>query len=72
MDTNKSAEGIFDDSVQVGFQDDDGFKSLEDAKFNYFSKYSDAQLDEIHEMDVRARDIIDKIRKIRSLQKTWN
>lgn len=63
---NKSAEEIFDDSVQVGFQDDDGLKSLDDARFIYFSKYSDSQLDEIYEQDPRARDVIDKIRKIRN------
>lgn len=65
MSKNKSVKDILDDSVQIGFQDDDGFKSLEDAKYNYFSKYSDSQLDEIYEVDINARDVIDKIRKIR-------
>ncbi|MDD3607289.1 MAG: hypothetical protein PHQ20_00615 [Candidatus Moranbacteria bacterium] len=66
MDKNKSAEDIFDDSVQIGFQDDDGLKSINDARFSYFSKYSDSQLDEIYEADPRARDVIEKIRKIRN------
>jgi len=66
MKKDNSAEDIFDDSVSIGFGDDDGLKSLEDARFNYFNKYSDAQLDEIYEADSRARDIIDKIRKNRS------
>ena len=56
MDTNKLVEDIFDDGV----------KCLEDARLDYFSKYSDSQLDEIYEVDINARDIIDKIRKIRS------
>ena len=66
MDISKLAEAIFDDSVQVGFQGDNGFKSLEDTRFSYFSKYSDSQLDEIYEVDIRARDVIDKIRSIRN------
>jgi hypothetical protein len=66
MSKNKSAENIFDDSVQVGFQDDDGIKNLDDARFDYFSKYSDSQLDEIYEADSNTRDVIDKVRKIRS------
>lgn len=52
--------------------DNDGFRELEDARLSYFSKYSDSQLDEIYEADIRAREIIDKIRKIRSLRKAWN
>lgn len=65
MSKNKSAEDIINDHIQVGFQDEDGFTNLEDARFSYFSKYSDSQLDEIYEQDIRAREIIDKIRKIR-------
>jgi hypothetical protein len=44
----------------------DEAKDLEDARFDYFNKYSDSQLDEIYEVDIRARDVIEKIRKIRS------
>ena len=54
------------DNLNIGFQDDDGFRSLEDARLNYFSKYSDSQLEEIYEVDARARDIIERIRKIRN------
>jgi hypothetical protein len=45
----------------------DEAKELEDARLSYFSKYSDSQLDEIYEQDINARDIIDKIRKIRNV-----
>jgi hypothetical protein len=55
-----------DENIKIGFQDDDGFTDLEDARLNYFKKYSDVQLDEIYEKDVNARDIIDKIRKTRN------
>lgn len=48
--------------------DNAGFRELEDARFNYFSKYSDSQLDEIYEVDVNAREVIDKIRRIRNLR----
>lgn len=48
---------------------DDGFNSLEDARLSYFSKYSDSQLEEIYEVDERARDVIDRIRRIRN--KKW-
>lgn len=58
MGIDKLVEDIFDD----------GTKSLEDARFSYFSKYSDSQLDEIYEQDIRGREIIDKIRKIRNSQ----
>jgi hypothetical protein len=61
-----------DENIKVGFMDNDGFRELEDARLSYFSKYSDSQLDEIYEADIRAREIIDKIRKIRSLRKAWN
>jgi hypothetical protein len=48
----------------------DEAKGLEDARFDYFSKYPDSQLDEIYEVDIRARDVIDKIRKIRDLSRS--
>ena len=55
-----------EENIRIGFEDDDGIKELEDATFSYFSKYSDSQLDEIYEQDIRAREIIDKIREKRS------
>ena len=64
-------EKAMDKNIKIGFQDDNGFRGLEDARLNYFSKYSDSQLDEIYEVDSNARDVIDKIRKIRSSQKAW-
>lgn len=67
----KEAENIVDSLTGIGFQDKDGFKSLEDAKFSYFSKYSDSQLDEIYEVDVCTREVINKIRKIRQASWEW-
>jgi hypothetical protein len=64
--TQQEAENIFDSVIGVGFQDDNGFTDLEEARFNYFSKYSDEQLDDIYEMDMQARMVIDRIRKIRA------
>lgn len=52
-------------NIRVGFEDDNGFRELEDVRLSYFSKYSDLQLDEIYEADIRAREVIDKIRGIR-------
>jgi hypothetical protein len=63
------ANKLVDNLIEIGFQNDDGFTSLEDTKFDYFSRYSDSQLDEIYEADANARDVIDKIRKIR--QAVW-
>jgi hypothetical protein len=51
------------ENIRIGFEDDNGFRELEDATFSYFSKYSDSQLDTIYEANVRAREIIDKIRE---------
>lgn len=65
-------DDIIDNLIGVGFQDDDDFTSLEDAKFDYFSKYSDEQLDCIYEVDENAREIIDKIRKSRDLSRYWS
>ena len=62
MSIDKLIEKVFDDSE----------KELEDARFEYFSKYSDSQLDEIYEQDVNAREVIDKIRKIRASARNWN
>lgn len=56
MSIDKLIEDIFDSSD----------KELEDARFDYFSKYSDSQLDEIYERDINARDVINRIRKIRN------
>jgi hypothetical protein len=56
-----------DNNIRVGFEDENGFKELEDATLSYFSKYSDSQLDAIYEADVRAREIIDKIRGSKEL-----
>jgi len=50
----------------------DEAKELEDVRLSYFSKYSDSQLDEIYETDIRSRDAIYKIRKIRSLLRSHN
>lgn len=61
-----------DENIQVGFMDGDGFRELDDARLSYFSKYSDSKLDEIYEVDINARDIIDKIRKTRNLARGWN
>lgn len=55
MSINKLIENVFDDSE----------KELEDARFDYFSKYSNSQLNEIYEQDVNVREVIDRIRKIR-------
>ena len=44
----------------------DEAEELENVRLDYFSKYSDSQLDEIYEQDINARDIIDKIRKTRN------
>lgn len=54
-----------EENVRIGFEDDNGFRELEDSKLGYFSKYSDSQLDEIYEQDIKAREIIDKIRGAR-------
>ena len=59
-----------DENIQVGFMNNDGFRELEDARLSYFSKYSDAKLDEIYEVDINARDIIDKIREIRGASRS--
>jgi hypothetical protein len=56
MSIDKLIEKVFDDSE----------KELKDARFEYFSKYPDSQLDEIYEQDLNAREVIDKIRNIRS------
>ncbi|MFA5777681.1 MAG: hypothetical protein WC906_04545 [Parcubacteria group bacterium] len=55
MSIDKLIEKVFDDSE----------KELEDARFEYFSKYSDSQLDEIYEQDVNAREVVDMIRRAR-------
>lgn len=68
MDINKPADDIIDDNVGIGFQDDDGFRGLEDVRFDYFSKYSNSQLNEIYEKDINAREVIDRIRKMRNLK----
>lgn len=62
MSADKLIEKVFDDSE----------KELEDTRLDYFNKYSDSQLDEIYEIDMNARDVIDRIRKIRASARNWN
>lgn len=66
MNDSNSVDDFFEDGLPAGFHAEDGFVNLDDAKFNYFSKYSDEQLDRIYEAEPSARDVIDKIRRIRS------